>query len=105
MHFIGYKHGLITKVKGIVEQAVFIHNRVFLEYEGEEKKEALEKLEIIVKALDISLEKYKINSITTEEMKEKYITHKQEYEDVFQEYLWINKFNLYDGYKPEYPAF
>lgn len=105
MYLIGHRHNLICKVKAIMEQAVFLHNRVFLDYEGEEKQEALEKLENVVKNLGQLLEECKVKSIEIEKMDEEYNIYKNMYEDILEDYSWINKFNLYDGYKPEYLTF
>lgn len=99
MHFIGYRYVLMKETKEILDRIVFIHNGAFLNYEDneEEKQEALEVLENIVRKLGTALEKYKMKEITTNDMEDIYNVCKKGCNNIIVTYPWLSKFDLHNG--------
>ncbi|MGV3025134.1 hypothetical protein ACED96_05335 [Clostridium thermobutyricum] len=99
MNFIGHRYILIEEVKEILDRMIFIHNGAFLNYEDnkEEKQEALEVLENIVRKLGTALEKYKTREINTKEMEDIYTVCKKSCRNIIVTYPWLSKFDLLSG--------
>lgn len=103
---MGYKHTLAKNIERILDRAVFIHNRVYLDYDGneEEKIKALKDFEIMVKDLGENFEQYKMQKITIEKLDIAYTIGKERYLKIFMDYPWIGKFDLNTGFVKEYWA-
>lgn len=95
-----YKHTLIKDVECILDRAVYIHNKIYLDYSDEEiqKKDALNYLEVIVRELGEMFEKYKIKEVSIEKLDIAYTVAKERYKKIFEDYPWIGKFDLNNGF-------
>lgn len=97
---MGYKHTLIKNVECILDRAVYIHNKIYLDCSDaeREKKEALNYLEVIVRELGEKFERYKIQEVSIEKLDIAYTIAKEKYKKIFEDYPWIGKFDLNNGF-------
>lgn len=101
---LSYRKLLIRKMKISLEEMVFMHNGNFLKNDSDsEAKDALEKIEIIVKFLGNDLEKYQHYEINKEQLELSFRKSQILWDELFTIYPWIYEYGLYDGGTADYP--
>ncbi|WP_297633244.1 hypothetical protein [uncultured Clostridium sp.] len=95
---LGHKHAVIKRATNIMERCVLIHNSAFIEYkESEEKKEALEALEEVVRTIGTALDQYKEKEINLNVLEIIWSSCVSDYYKIIKEYPWLSKFDLHPG--------
>ncbi|ENY99500.1 hypothetical protein HMPREF1092_03173 [Clostridium thermobutyricum] len=104
IYTVSYRKLLIRKIKTSLEEMVFIHNGIFLNNDSDsENKDALEKIEIIVKFLGNDLEKYQHYEINNEQLELSFSKSQILWDELFTTYPWIYEYGLYNGGTADYP--